>query len=205
MRLRKLFDTNTLRGAFGAGVLLGGLWMLALGVSLRWQPTPPEAEPRTLGDHQPASDSVLLFPVPDGSRELLEGGFREQRGDRRHQAVDIPAPRGSQVLAVSDGTLERLSNSELGGVGLYLRGASGDRCYYYAHLARYAPELADGQPLTRGQLLGYVGTTGNAPPTAPHLHLAVHSVGAEQSCSEGEPVDPYPLLSGGPLVAAARD
>jgi murein DD-endopeptidase MepM/ murein hydrolase activator NlpD len=175
-------------------MLLGGLWALALLIALPREPMPPTSRHRAAADQQASSASALLFPVPGGSRQLLEDGFEERRGERRHQAVDIPAPRGSEALAVSDGTLERLSNSELGGLGLYLRDRAHGRCYYYAHLDGYAPELEEGQPVTRGQLLGYVGTTGNAPESAPHLHLAVRAVGPDQACAEGEPIDPHALL-----------
>jgi murein DD-endopeptidase MepM/ murein hydrolase activator NlpD len=116
------------------------------------------------------------------------------RGARRHGAVDIFAPRGTPVLAVSDGTLERLSQGGQGGLALYQRAASGDRCYYYAHLDRYAGGLTPGLALSRGQPLGAVGSTGNADASSPHLHFAVLERGKGQSCTQGTPVDPFPLL-----------
>jgi murein DD-endopeptidase MepM/ murein hydrolase activator NlpD len=142
-----------------------------------------------------SSGGGLLFPVPGGSREGLAGGFMARRGEDRHAAVDILAPRGTPVLAVCDGTLERLSTSSRGGRGLYLRARSGGLCYYYAHLDRYSTGLGPGLTVYRGQVLGYVGSSGNAPADAPHLHLAVLRTEGGQPCAGGTPVDPYPLLA----------
>jgi murein DD-endopeptidase MepM/ murein hydrolase activator NlpD len=137
----------------------------------------------------------LVFPVPAVDPATVRDTFLDARagGLRTHHAVDIAAPRESPVVAVADGSVDRLANGPLGGISLYQRDAGGRYCYYYAHLARYADGLADGQPVRRGQTVGYVGTTGNAPANAPHLHFAVHE--ADRSC-HGRPVDPLPLLRG---------
>jgi murein DD-endopeptidase MepM/ murein hydrolase activator NlpD len=143
-----------------------------------------------------SSSGLLLFPVLGGSRTQVVSGFEDRRGARQHNAVDIRATRGTPVVAVDDGTLEQLSNNGRGGLGLYLRSVSGARCYYYAHLDRYADGLTLGQALIRGQLIGYVGSTGNAADDAPHLHFAVFRLEPEQRCARGTPIDPRPLLGG---------
>jgi murein DD-endopeptidase MepM/ murein hydrolase activator NlpD len=190
----RLFDLSTCSGAFRLGLLLGtalSVWLFSLVLWRSKQDARRASPPLKTATR---SSSRLLFPVPSGSRSGLESGFAERRGARRHEAVDIHADRGAPVLAVSDGTLERLSNSSQGGKGLYHRSVTGEWCYYYAHLERYAAGLSRGQRLTRGQLLGHVGSTGNASENAPHLHFAVFRLAAAQNCSEGRPVDPFPLL-----------
>lgn len=149
------------------------------------QPT-PSASPHELAGR-------LLFPVPVVSPSAMRDSFGEPRGSRTHHAVDIPAPRGSPVVAVSDGTLASLSSSPAGGTSLYLLDASGRYCYLYAHLLGYAEGLTTGQVLRRGQVLAYVGSSGNAPPQLPHLHFAIATVLAPGACWGGPAVDPYPL------------
>jgi murein DD-endopeptidase MepM/ murein hydrolase activator NlpD len=100
------------------------------------------------------------------------------------------------VLAVADGHIEKLFDSDRGGLTIYQFEPSGRYCYYYAHLQRYAPGLEEGQQVKRGQVIGHVGATGNADPTAPHLHFAVFLLGPEREWWRGTPVNPYPLLGG---------
>lgn len=107
-------------------------------------------------------------------------------------ALARPAPRGSPVVAVDDGTLTRLSRSPAGGMSVYQLDAAERHCFFYAHLERYAAGLAEGQPVKRGDVIAYVGTTGNAPPNTPHLHFAIHEVTSPKQCW-GRAVDPYPL------------
>lgn len=135
---------------------------------------------------------LLTFPVPDVDPAVVVDSFLAPRsGSRVHEAVDIPAPRHARVVAAADGTIERLSTSNLGGISVYQRDSRGQYCYYYAHLDRWAPGLQPGQQVRRGDALGFVGTTGNAPASAPHLHFAVHH--ADAGC-RGPAVDPLPLL-----------
>lgn len=113
-----------------------------------------------------------------------------------HDAIDIMAPRGTPVRAVADGTVEKLFTSEAGGLTLYQFEPTGRYAYYYAHLDRYAPGLAEGDTLRQGQLVGYVGSTGNASDDAPHLHFAIFLLGPEKRWWEGTAINPYPLLGG---------
>jgi len=135
----------------------------------------------------------LLFPVPAASRAAMADSFNDARGGRVHHAVDILAPRHSEVVAVADGSIARLTSSAAGGIAVYEWGAGQRFVYYYAHLQGYAPGLLEGQTVRRGQVLGYVGTTGNAPANTPHLHFAIARVERKNQWWGGAPVDPYPL------------
>ena len=126
--------------------------------------------------------------------DLVKGSFYEARAGHRHEAVDILAPRNTPVRAVQAGTIAKLFFSRQGGITLYQFDPSGRLCYYYAHLQRYADNLHEGDAVAQGQVLGYVGTTGNAPPNTPHLHFAVFEVGDDRRWWKGKAIDPYPLL-----------
>jgi murein DD-endopeptidase MepM/ murein hydrolase activator NlpD len=136
----------------------------------------------------------LTFPV-DGQRPArLANSFDDSRGGgRRHRALDIAAPRHTPVRAVDDGILTRLTRSALGGLSLYQVDAQGRYGYYYAHLDRYAPGLREGQRVGRGDIVAYVGSTGNAAGRAPHLHFAIHRLDGGREWS-GAPVNPYLVL-----------
>jgi murein DD-endopeptidase MepM/ murein hydrolase activator NlpD len=135
----------------------------------------------------------LGLPVEGLRAAELRDTFAERRGTRAHEALDILAPRGARVLAVDDGRVVRLFNSVRGGLTVYQFDPTETFCYSYAHLDGYAPGLEEGASLTRGSLLGFVGTTGNAPPNTPHLHFAVLKLGAEKRWWEGTPVNPFPI------------
>jgi murein DD-endopeptidase MepM/ murein hydrolase activator NlpD len=112
----------------------------------------------------------------------LRDTFTDARSEGRvHDAIDIMADAGTPVLAVADGTVEKLFDSERGGLTIYQFEPSGRWCYYYAHLQRYADGLAEKQVIKRGEVIGYVGSTGNASAEAPHLHFEVHVLGPENS------------------------
>ena len=106
------------------------------------------------------------------------------------------APRGTPVVAAAAGTVERLFLSKPGGKTIYIRSPDRLRIYYYAHLDSYRADLSEHQLVAPGDLLGTVGSTGNADPSAPHLHFAVHKVRADEKWYQGRPVNPYPLLTG---------
>jgi murein DD-endopeptidase MepM/ murein hydrolase activator NlpD len=138
----------------------------------------------------------MLFPVGGRDSIRLDDSFDAQRdgGSRKHNAIDIMAPRGTPILAVSDGRILRLAKNPKGGLTLYATDLEDRFVYYYAHLDRYNPKVYSGKPLMRGDTLGYVGTTGNAPPNLPHLHFQVMRMGQNGDYVNGTPINPYPLL-----------
>jgi murein DD-endopeptidase MepM/ murein hydrolase activator NlpD len=137
----------------------------------------------------------LLLPVDGVKRSDLHDTFSETRdGTRAHEALDIMAARRTPVRAVEDGTIEKLFTSKAGGLTVYQFEPSGTFCYYYAHLDAYADGLHEGQAVHRGELIGYVGSTGNASPDAPHLHFSIFRLTPERQWWKGEPIDPYPVL-----------
>jgi len=147
---------------------------------------PPETTP-------PALPS-LQIPVAGVSRAQLRDGFDERRGGGRHEAIDIAAPTGTPVHAVDDGTVVKMFTSVPGGLTIYQFDPSRRFSYYYAHLDRYADGVHEGMALRRGDLIGYVGSTGNAEKNAPHLHFAVFRLGPERQWWKGEAVNPYPAF-----------
>jgi murein DD-endopeptidase MepM/ murein hydrolase activator NlpD len=138
----------------------------------------------------------LEVPVQGVSRSQLRDSFDEARagGLRTHEALDIMAPRGTPVRAVEDGRVAKLFRSVAGGLTIYLFDPSEMFTYYYAHLDRYADELREGQTVRRGDVIGYVGSTGNAAEDAPHLHFAIFQLGAERQWWKGTPINPYRVL-----------
>jgi murein DD-endopeptidase MepM/ murein hydrolase activator NlpD len=134
----------------------------------------------------------LRVPVDGADVDAFKGGFNERRGgERPHEAVDMLAPRNTPVHAVEGGTIAKLFTSKAGGLTIYQFDPSGRLCYYYAHLERYADGLKDGQVVSQGEVIGYVGTSGNAPPNTPHLHFAVFELNADKHWWQGRPLDPY--------------
>ena len=160
-------------------------------------PPPPEAAPPRMSA-DPVSelrDRDLVLPVRGVQTSALQGSFADKRGaNRRHEAIDILAPRGTAVLAVEDGTIARLHFSAAGGTTIYQFDPDSEYVYYYAHLDKYATGLRDGARVRRGDVIGYVGTTGNAPPNTPHLHFAVYRLSAAKQWWQGTPIDPFEVL-----------
>lgn len=139
----------------------------------------------------------LLIPVQGIQPAELTDTFNQARGGTRiHEALDIMAPRGREIVAVADGKVAKIFTSKDGGLTFYQFDPTERFTYYYAHLDRYAPGLVEGKLLKRGELVGYVGSTGNANPDAPHLHFAIFELGPEKRWWEGRPINPYPLLRG---------
>lgn len=170
--------------------------------------SPAAADPRSAGRR----GDPTATPVPPAPRELAGRGLRipvegvrpdqlvesfsdQRSGSRAHEAIDILAPRNTPVKAVEDGTIARLFTSKAGGITIYQFDRSEQFCYYYAHLERYADGLQEGAQVSKGQVLGYVGTSGNAPKDTPHLHFAVFRLTAAKHWWEGTPIDPYPVLA----------
>ena len=137
----------------------------------------------------------LLMPVQGISREALVDSFYEGRGtSRMHEAIDILAPRNTPVVAVEDGIIERLWYSDNGGNTIYEFDPSRTYAYYYAHLENYAGGLKEGQSVRKGEVIGYVGTSGNAPPDTPHLHFTIFKLTPAKHWWEGTAINPYPIL-----------
>lgn len=135
----------------------------------------------------------LEVPVRGVAPDELRDTFDAARGGgRRHQAIDILAPRGTPVVAVEDGTIRRLSPANGGGgIVVYQVDPTGSFVYYYAHLERWADGLAVGGPVVRGQVIGHVGTSGNAPPGTPHLHFAIYRLEPGDDGWRGPAVNPW--------------
>ena len=167
-------------------------------------PPAPPATPPTMPGQVPVPASspapgTLMIPVagiPAGQLRDTFGDNRGNDGERAHEALDIMAPRGTPVLAASDGKVEKLFTSVPGGLTIYQFDPTRTWAYYYAHLDRYAPGLAEGRQLERGDVIGYVGSSGNASEDAPHLHFAIFVLGPEKRWWQGTAIDPYPLLGG---------
>jgi murein DD-endopeptidase MepM/ murein hydrolase activator NlpD len=138
--------------------------------------------------------SAIGSPIAGLKPSDLIDTFQQGRDGRSHEAIDILAPRGTPVQAVVEGNVAKLFTSKQGGLTVYQFDNQQRRCYYYAHLEGYAPGLKEGMLLRRGDVLGYVGTTGNADPKTPHLHFAIFELGPEKRWWEGTPVNPYPVL-----------
>ena len=155
-------------------------------------PPPPELPPmRPL---------ALVIPVAGVKPTQLLDTYTDARGETRsHEAIDIMAPRGTPVYAVEDGRVAKLFDSKQGGLTVYQFDPNSELAYYYAHLDSYAPGLVEGKALRQGDLVGTVGSTGNANPDGPHLHFAIFRLGPERKWWKGTPVNPYPFLRNGTL------
>lgn len=160
---------------------------------------PPPAEVKTLDlpllqtDLDRLRMRNLLVPVQGIEGKSLRDTFTDDRSGRRHQAMDIMAARGTPVLAAGDGRVEKLFTSKPGGLTVYEFDPQGEYCYYYAHLDRYASDLAAGRIVKKGDVIGYVGSTGNAAPAAPHLHFSIFRLGPDKKWWEGTAINAYPL------------
>jgi murein DD-endopeptidase MepM/ murein hydrolase activator NlpD len=137
-----------------------------------------------------------LTPPISGLHSVdIRDTFNQRRpGGAAHEATDIVAPRGTPILAMDDGVVQKLFLSKPGGLTIYEFDPNGAYCYYYAHLERYADGLKEGMRVGRGDVIGYVGTSGNAFGKSPHLHLAIFRLGPQKHWWQGTPIDPYPLL-----------
>lgn len=160
----------------------------------RVQPPPPMLA-------RPPADLVrrnLLVPVQGVPRTELQDTFDDARGQGRvHNAIDIMAPQNTPVLATEDGRIAKLFTSNLGGLTVYQYDPTETFCYYYAHLDHYSPDLHEGAQVSRGQVIGYVGSTGDASPSAPHLHFEILRLKADKKWWQGESINPYPILRDG--------
>lgn len=149
-----------------------------------------EAE-RSMPEGFPDHPVVPIAGVQPGS---LTDTYHDKRDGHQHGALDIPATRGTPVHAAVEGNVAKLFNSKQGGLTVYQDDDSRNYCYYYAHLDRYAPGLKEGMLLRKGDVLGYVGSTGDAQAKAPHLHFAIFRLGPDKAWWKGTAIDPLPIL-----------
>jgi murein DD-endopeptidase MepM/ murein hydrolase activator NlpD len=155
---------------------------------------PASAGGRTGGPAK-AGAPFPLIPVLGVTASSLHDSFNESRGGHTHRALDILAPRGTPVVAAVDGTIRKLFTSRAGGLTIYEFDDSAQRVYYYAHLDHYA-NIDEGMHVRRGDVIGYVGTTGNAPESTPHLHFAIELLPPTKEWWKGTAINPYPILRG---------
>lgn len=159
---------------------------------------PPKAPPGGIAEGLTVGPGGLAIPVAGVSQNQLVDTFTQARagGARVHDAIDIMAPAATPVLSATPGTVEKLFFSKGGGgITIYVRSPDQRWTYYYAHLQGYAPGLAEGQQVRTGQVIGFVGSTGNAIRSGPHLHLAVNRMQPGEKWHQGTPTNPYPLLA----------
>jgi peptidoglycan LD-endopeptidase LytH len=160
---------------------------------------PPNAPAVSIAEGVEVGPAGLVIPVAGVRKDQLVDTFTQARagGARRHDAIDIMAPEGAPVIAAADGTVEKLFFSNGGGgITVYVRSPDQRWSYYYAHLSAYAPGLAEGQHVKRGQLIARVGHTGDANAAGPHLHFAINRMGPGERWWQGSAINPYPLLAG---------
>lgn len=136
----------------------------------------------------------LQIPIDGFNPEKIKGSFYEMRGGQMHKASDFLSPRFTPIHAVSDGQIAKLFLSKAGGNTIYEFDPSKRFDFYYAHLQSYAPGLKDGAKVKKGQVIGFVGTSGNAPPGTPHLHFSIEVLGPDKRWWQGTPVDPYEVF-----------
>jgi murein DD-endopeptidase MepM/ murein hydrolase activator NlpD len=188
----------------GVGLVLL-LALAGLASMIRIMPAPPDAPPAQApaqvaeAPFGKGAHPMLVVPVRGVSRAQIVDTWGQSRanGARVHQATDIVAPAGAPVIAAAPGTVEKLFFSEGGGgITLYVRSPDRQWSYYYAHLQRYAPGVVEGMRVEAGDLLGFVGDTGNSGSGNFHLHFALSRMQPGDGWWQGRPVNPYPLLAG---------
>lgn len=195
--------------AIVTAILVSAFWIFAYNIFLA--PHEPNGRVASSGDVEKVKPGVavaegvvvgpagLAIPVAGIKQSDLADTFTQARagGARVHDAIDIMAPEGTPVIAAAPGKVEKLFFSKGGGgITVYVRSPDQRWDYYYAHLQRYAPGLAEGQQVKRGDPIGFVGHTGNASPDGPHLHFAINRMEPGQKWYQGAPINPYPLLAG---------
>jgi murein DD-endopeptidase MepM/ murein hydrolase activator NlpD len=145
--------------------------------------------------HEALAARGLVIPVEGVDASRIRDSYTAGRGgERTHDAVDIMAPRGTAVIAADSGTIFKLRQNEAGGITIYQLDPDEQFVYYYAHLDRYRDGLAEGMVVRQGEVLGFVGTTGNAPKNLPHLHFQLMLYRGRGQYWGGEAVNPHPYF-----------
>ncbi len=175
--------------------------VVALGPPPAKSLAPAPAESPAGGEQAVTADDLrylhsrdLIVPVAGIRAAKIPSSFNDMRGTRRHNAIDILAPRGTPILSADGGTVAKIDTSAGGGLSLYIAGPGDRFIFYYAHLDSYRKGIKEGMRVAKGDTIGYVGTTGNAPPNTPHLHFAIARADRDKRWWKGTPVDPLPLL-----------
>lgn len=139
----------------------------------------------------------FLIPVEGVDRQRLKDSFLESRGQySRHLAIDIAAPRGTPILATADGEIVKLTREGRGGITIYQKDATGRYLFFYCHLSRYAQGLRAGRSVEKGDLIGYVGSTGHV--TGPHLHFSITRLPEDDdNLRQGLAINPYLIFLAG--------
>jgi len=154
-----------------------------------------ESAPRPATDADYLRSRDLMVPVHGVKPSELRDTYNAPRsGGRAHLALDILAKKGTRVLSVDDGVILRITENDLGGKVIYIADPSRRFVYYYAHLDEWKYGLKVGDTVKRGQLIGSVGTTGNAPKDTPHLHFQLMRMGSGGRYWSGTPINPIPYL-----------
>lgn len=185
-----------------AAVLVMSLVASACRLGTPTAPAPARAESRVVlpagvsaDDYQYLRERRLLIPVANAKLARIPDSFEDARdGQRRHRAVDIMAPRGTAVLAADAGRVLKLRKGGAGGITIYTVDPKSRFIYYYAHLDRYRDGISEGESIEKGDTIGFVGTSGNAPPDTPHLHFQVTRMPPDGKWWAGIPVNPRPLF-----------
>ncbi len=160
------------------------------------------SKPKSEAAHAVAASDEIIIPVSGVSTDKLSDTWGSPRaGGRAHQGIDIFAAQGTPVKATAAGKIAKLYLSKRGGITIYQTSEDGAFVFYYAHLNGYAPNLKVGLPVAQGQVIGYVGQTGNAP--VPHLHFEIQAASAGRQWWKGVAMNPYPLLKAGKVEVAA--
>ena len=158
-------------------------------------PNPTGALPSPNTDETASHSPHLIIPVAGVRSDQLIDTFDAARSEGRvHDAIDIPAPQGTDVLAAADGRIVKLFQSEKGGTTIYELSKDSTMIFYYAHLQRYADGITEGMSVKQGQVIAAVGDTGNAGPGNYHLHFSISVVSDPQRYWDGRNINPYPLL-----------
>jgi len=190
-----LHTRTSLRAVFGAAALVVALAAPAAAQQMAMMAAFPLAGREARSSVDALRSRNLLIPVQGMSAERLHDTFNAARsGGRVHDAIDIHAPLGTPVLAVNDGMIIKLHSGARGGTSLYHLDSDGRTRYYYAHLSAYAEGIHEGVPVKKGQVIGYVGDTGNAQPGDYHLHFAIAILRDVSRWWGGDNVNPYDVL-----------